>query len=49
MVSLIPLYTLCLLRSGRKETESLFRDAFFLDKVWDYPKFQGFNVNDCDN
>ena len=29
MVSLIPLYTLCLLRSRRKETESLFCDAFF--------------------
>ena len=29
MVSLILLYTLCLLRSWRKETESLFCDSFF--------------------
>ena len=37
IVSLTPRYTLCLLRSWRKETESLFCDAFFFKQDMGLP------------
>ena len=32
-----------------KKQKVCFVTHSFLDNVWDYPKFQGFSVNDCDN
>ena len=32
-----------------KKQKVCFITHSFLDNVWDYPKFQGFSVNDCDN
>ena len=32
-----------------KKQKVCFAADSFLDNVWDYPKFQGFNVNDSDN
>ena len=31
-----------------KKQKVCFVTHSFLDNVWDYPKFQGFSVNDCD-
>ena len=32
-----------------KKQKVCFVTHFFLDKVWNYPKFQGFSTNDCED